>query len=171
VTPATLANRVSSRPAFAVGVAIYVVLWAAASFLACRTFGVSNAISLPLILAVPFAVALKLLLRERPPRAIEILYFVLLCPVVAGMCLAVWPWQPADSDSRDVWFEELVSAARADPAFCDVEFSIKETKDGRYQIRGTVASPADLERLQLLGSQHGFCVYRGDVAVRDKLRP
>jgi hypothetical protein len=154
-----------------VGVAIYVVLWAAASVLACRTFGVSNAISLPLILAVPFAVALRLLLRERPPRTIEIVYFIVLCPVVAGLCLTVWPWQPADLSPRDVWFEELVSAARADPAFCDVEFSIIETKDGRYHIRGTVASPADLERLQWLSGQHGFCVYRGDVAVRDRLRP
>jgi len=157
-----------ARTAFSLGIVAYTVAWIGALVFASRVFGIGGAIGLSLILVIPFLVAVRMRRRWPAVRGREYAFLlVLLCFVFGGSAFTVWRWYDSCMDlqhARDVRFEELARVAHAEPAFRDVEFSFTSYK-GRYVIRGTVASQADLERFLALCDRYDFRFYAKDVAA------
>jgi hypothetical protein len=156
----TSSNRLPARMAFAIVIVVYAALWVTTFEFVSREFGSNKAVGLSLVLAIPFVIALRLCLRRHAVRAVEIVYFlVLLCLTLAGSVVAVRQWQdvkPDPSDAKDVEFRQLADVVHSDRAFEHIEFRIAESKGYRYLLRGSAASHADVERLEVLCSQGGF---------------
>ncbi len=100
--------------------------------------------------------------------------FLLLLTVLVsgGGVFVISNWYDTGMDrmhAEDMRFDELARAARAEVEFRNIEFSTTNYK-GRYVIRGTVASQADLERFLALCDRYDFRFYAKDVAAVDGSR-
>ena len=147
-----------ARRAFSLGIAAYAVAWIGALVFASRVFGMGGAIGLSLILVLPFIVAVRMRLRWPAVRGREFAFLLVLFVFVSGgSVFTVWDWYDVGmhhQHARDVKFDELAHEAHAVPSY-----------KGRYMIRGTVASQADLERFLALCVQYDFRFYAKDVVA------
>jgi hypothetical protein len=164
----------TGKKAFLFGIASYIIAWVGILVFGFRVFGIGAAIGLSLFLIFPFVVAVRMYHRWPTVRRTEFaLLLVLLFSVFGGSAFTVWRWYDSCMDlqhARDLRFDELAQEAHAVPAFRGVEFSSTNYK-GRYVIRGTVATQADLERFLALCDRYDFRFYaKGVTAVSGNKR-
>jgi hypothetical protein len=171
MTGATPSEDLEARRALSLGIAAYLALWGFAFTLLSVVFGMANAVALSLVLSIPLGIALRLRFRQRPARQIEMGYLLLLLLLVfLGGAYVVSYWHDIGLDrihSCELKFPEFTRAVRADPAFSDIHFAQIPSK-GIYQISGTVASQADLKRLESLAERYGFLSDIFGVKVMDR---
>jgi hypothetical protein len=146
---------ITPRRALSFGIIAYLAVWAGAVVFAYHVFGSGLVIGLSLILVLPFAVAARVCFQRQSIRKRDFVFLSIVTALaIGGSIYVVGYWYDKDMDrvhAADVRFELFTRLAREYPEFHKVEFSrgTTITKD-RYQIRGTVASEADLDRLQSL---------------------
>jgi len=158
-----------ARTAFSLGIVAYAVAWTGTLVFVHRVFGMDlPAIILSLVLVVPLVVGAHLRCRLRTVSGREFTYLLILAILVScGGALVIRNWYDNGMDSQhaeDMRFDEFARLARSDPAFHNIDFSLTNYK-GRYVIRGTVASQADLERFLVLCDRYGFRFYAKDVGA------
>jgi hypothetical protein len=152
----------STKKALSLGIVIYAIFWAIAFAGLAVGFGVSWAVTLSLLIAVPFVIAVRFRFREGPIRETEFLYLLLVSVVVfVGSACVVSYWHDVGIDREHARYENfgrLTQLVRDDPAFRDINLTYTPFKIecGLYSIEGTVASKADLDRLASLAEQYGF---------------
>ncbi len=169
---AATTERSTEKKAFSLGIATYALAWAGVLVFLHRVFGMDvAAIILSLVLVVPLVVAVQMRRRWPEVRKHELAYLLILMAfVLGGSVYTIHYWADIGLHNKHtsyLRFQELTVNAQKDPAFNDVEFSASEFKVDWdiFQIRGTVASQADLERLKSLCDQYGFSSYAKDVVV------
>lgn len=169
---ATTAERITARKAFSRVLAVYALAWAGIFVFVHRMFGIDTAtIILLSVIAAPFVVALRMRSRWPEVRKHEFAYLLILMVfVLGGSVYTIYYWTDIGLHNKHasyLRFQELTVNAQKDPAFNDVEFSASEFKVtwDIFQIRGTVVSQADLERLKSLCDQYGFSLHEDDVVV------
>jgi hypothetical protein len=133
---------------------------AAAGFvLVSRTFGLSNALAVSLLLIPPLVIAVRLCLRWPDVRGRELAFLAILFSVASGGTLfVVWDSYATGMDryhAEDVKWTEFERLIRRDPALRDVRVNMTGWKHV-YWASGTVASEADLDRLKSLASRCGI---------------
>ena len=168
---AATTERSMAKNAFSLGIAVYALAWAGVLVFLHRVFGMDvAAIILSLVLIVPLVVAVRMRCRWPEVRKHEFVFLLLLLVIVGvGSCGAIWRLYADGMHHRhitDIRFDELTHIAHSDTAFRHVEFVTTIYKQ-RYQLRGTVASQADLEHLQSLCEQYGFHPGVKEIAVAD----
>jgi hypothetical protein len=155
------------RNLFSTAIAAYLALWAVVFIAVFRTFGISQAVALSLLFAVPFFIAVRLRLRQSPIREVEIVYLLLvLVLVLGGAAYTAWHWHDVGLDrehAQALKFAELTRLIRDNPAFGNVEL-FPEGKHGP-EVRGTVASQTDYDRLKSLVKQYEFPFYDSDIKL------
>jgi hypothetical protein len=118
-------------------------------------FGIGPAVSLGVILALPFLASVRVLSRKiASGREFFYLTVLVLCAISTAVFL-VRAWRNAGMDRRhteDIIFYQLKQAMQRDRAFNDVRPFVSGKHF--FWLRGSVASKADLERLQALAGHY-----------------
>ncbi|MBN1395689.1 MAG: hypothetical protein JW959_11755 [Pirellulales bacterium] len=161
-----------AKNVLALGVGVYAALWLCLLFAAFIMFGIdAGAVVLMSITAVPALVALRMLLRTAEVKKREWVFLAVLTLFVLGSGLyTIGYWVDiglADNHASNSRFRELTACAKKDSAFSNIEFSRIEFKVGHdlFEIRGTVPSQADLERLKSLCDKYRFSFHAKDVVI------
>ena len=132
----------------------YLIIWAVVFIFVYHVFGIGAAMGLTVILALPFAVALRMFSRWQSLRRQEFAFLFTVGIVAFGATGGlVWNWYDKGMDLRhakDVEFIEFGRRLQKDPAFRDVELLVSPKE---FWMRGTVTSDADLDRLRSLAAQ------------------
>jgi hypothetical protein len=140
---------------FFLAIAAYLIIWAALFIFESRPFGVGSAIISSLLQAIPFIIALRMLIRWQTQRRREFVYlFILVIFVYGGVAYRIWDMYDKGQDRYYIEkseFSEFYQLLHNDPAFRNVE--ITETPK-EYLMTGTLSSEADLNRLKALTTRY-----------------
>jgi hypothetical protein len=143
---------------FSLAILVYLLIWAAGFVFVSRVFGIGNTTILFLIPALPFVVGLRMRRRWPAVRTREFAFLTLLLIVASGGVIGVVKnWYENGMDryhADDVKWAEFGRALRKDTTFQDL--AIHLTRKHGYWVSGTVASEADLGRLNSLAIRCGI---------------
>ena len=143
---------------FSLAMIVYIIMWAAGFVFVAQVFGIGGTTILSLIPALPFVVGLKMRRRWPAVRRREFAFLALLLIVATGGVIGVvGKWYETGMDryhADDVKWAEFGRALRKDAAFQDFEIHLSR-KHG-YWVSGTVASEADIGRLNSLAIRCGI---------------
>lgn len=149
----------ASASLFSIAILAYFLASAVGFLYVARVFGLGGAMLLSLIPALPLVVAVRLRRRRPAVRRTELILLLALSVVASGGGIfVVRDWFDKGLDSRrdeDLRWAEFGSALRRDPAFKNVDIKKSLRKD-IYWVSGTVATEADLNRLQSLATRFGI---------------
>jgi hypothetical protein len=142
----------SAAKLFSLAILVYLLIWAVGFVFVSRVFGIGITTLLFLIPVLPLVDGLRMRRRWPVVRAREFAFLALLLIVASGCVIGVVKnWYETGMDRRhaeDVKWAEFGRALRQDTAFQDLE--IHSSRKHTYWVSGTVASEADVRRLNWL---------------------
>jgi hypothetical protein len=142
----------TTRRVLSIEIAVYLIIWTAGIVFASQVFGAGLTIGLSLIVALPFAVAVRMRSREGTVERSELAILFALFIFALASCVCV-----ASLYSAHFWFAVLTQRVHCDPAFDNIELSVDQCgSKNPFHIRGTVVSQSDLDRLESLLTRYGF---------------
>ena len=151
-------SRASAR-LFSLTMIVYLLAWAAGFAFVDRVFGLGYAMVLSLITAFPLFVGARMRHRWPTVRARELALLAFLMIFAAGSSIGVVQnWYATGMDRRhaeDLQFAEFGRALSKDPLFRDIKIHLTDGKNIHW-VSGTVASKADLDRLNALANRCGI---------------